>query len=96
MPPPDPALSVLEQQTQEQNIRAQQTQSTLDTAHLMQRYGIMSALAGSSAPLSAGAQTVAASLGGGTSSGGFGALSGMLNSMFQGGGSPFASLAGSR
>lgn len=63
MPPPDPGLAVLQQQTENQNIQAMQTQATLDTASLMQRYGIMSALSGSTAPMSAGAQTVAASLG---------------------------------
>lgn len=82
MPPPDPGLAVLEQQTQEQNIKAQQTQSTLDTAHLMQRYGVISALSGSTSPLSAGAQTVASSISPSLGAAGMqGGISNLLNAL---------------
>lgn len=45
-PPEDPALGILRQQSENQNIRAMQSQATMDTTHLMQQYGIMSALNG--------------------------------------------------
>lgn len=50
-PPPDPALEILQKQTEAQNIDAMRSQATLDTAHLMQQYGIMNALAGGGAAL---------------------------------------------
>lgn len=43
-PPPDPALEILQKQTENQNIDAMREAATRDTAHLMQQYGIMTAL----------------------------------------------------
>lgn len=45
-PPEDPALKLLEQQTQNQNIQAMQNQSAQDTAHLAQQYGIRAIFGG--------------------------------------------------
>jgi hypothetical protein len=52
-PPPDPALAILQKQTENANIEAMKSQATQDTAHLMQQYGIMNALTGFAAPLPA-------------------------------------------
>jgi len=55
-PPPDPTLTALTQQTQAQDIAAQQAQTMQDSARLMQQYGMMSTIAGTPTSLSSAAQ----------------------------------------
>ena len=45
-PPPDPALTILEQQAQQQQTQSLQVQSQQATANLMQQYGARAFAAG--------------------------------------------------
>ena len=53
-PQPDPALAELNAQSEAQNIAAVQAQTKIDSAKLMQTYGMAAAVGGTPASLSSG------------------------------------------